>query len=390
MENKMPLPVERVKQWARAILLVILCAAGLGAALWFIATHQYTAWDFRNNLWGPVHLLVTGHSPYQVEQLFQNTNAVWMPTAVGTFFALGWLPEAQATNLWAVINVALYLIAIALSTHQTKPSVLWFTLGLIGMFVFPGFVSLIRLGQISVLIMTLMLAASRCITTPRPWIFGLCVAVAAAKPQLIVLPCIGMLYAIQRQHKFEGTKTFLLAVVIWSAALTIPLWIGYPAWISDFVGALGRNPEWMQPSAFTLLSFLYSTIGFLIWGVLAALAFWLNLRIWRQLPPERAVSWSLALTVLVTPYAWSWDFVLIIPLLVQLLFFLRPWLLRITLMAGYTGIIYLMMVQRVSGDNDDWRFWWVSWSLVGWGAAMWAVQMLLTKNRENTMNCQEL
>lgn len=158
----------------RLVLVGLVALSVLSAAVWFIITQSFTNWDFRNNLWGPTHLLLTGRSPYIISQLFTGSNSVWLPTSIGAYLPLGLLPEAQATNLWALI----------------------------------------------------------------------------------------------------------------------------------------------------------------------------------------------------TPYAWSWDFVLLVPLLVQTLFALKNGLLKLAFIAGYGLCIYLMIALRLSSDNNDWLFWWVPWLLMAWVVAM--------------------
>ncbi len=101
---------------AFAILLV-----GVAAYL-FLSRANLGAWDFRNNLWAPAHLLVGGRSPYLIESLFPGSNAVWMPTVIGAFFPLGWLTESQATALWVVISAGAYLSLIILSSGKARPA----------------------------------------------------------------------------------------------------------------------------------------------------------------------------------------------------------------------------------------------------------------------------
>jgi hypothetical protein len=334
----------------RNLILALMIVVAAGFALNFILTYELQRWDFRNNLWLPTHLLASGQSPYSVNQLDQATNAVWLPTAIGAYLPFGWLPEAQASNLWVLLTVAAYIALVALATGQTRPAPLWFTVALVAAAIFPAFVSLMRLGQFGVFAALFMLVAARCITPPRIVIAGLLVALATAKPQLILLPAFGLWCTYYFQYGRASAIKFSLSIAAWALLLLLPLWLGYPDWLADY-----------QPTAFVLLPLTFDGVGYVMWLLLAGAALAANVYLWKKLPPHQAMPWSLALNVLVMPYGWSWDFILLIPLLVQMLFTLHGWLPRLLLLAGYVGILYLMIQVRLSTDNSDWLFWWLPW-----------------------------
>lgn len=365
------------------ILIVgIVALMVLSAAVWFILTQAFTSWDFRNNLWGPTHLLLTGRSPYIISQLFTGSNSVWLPTSIGAYLPLGLLPEVQATNLWAVMNILLYGMVIWRSTQQRQPALIWITVAGVGMYIFPSFVSLVQLGQFGVLATFLMLMAARQSEVNRPLVAGLLVALATAKPQLILLPVLGLLIVFWKHGRGSAAR-FVVITAIWCVLMTLPLWVFYSDWIPGFRAALGSNPGWHQPSAFVLLPYHLGVLGVLIYGVLALGIFAANWRIWQVLPPTRAVAWSLALNLLITPYAWSWDFVLLVPLLVQTLFALKNGWLKLVFIAGYGLCLYLMIALRFSSDNSDWLFWWVPWVLMG------GIGLMATINRSVAINNQQ-
>lgn len=353
----------------RLVIVGLVALIVLSAAVWFIITQSFTSWDFRNNLWGPTYLLLTGRSPYIISQLFTGSNSVWLPTSIGAYLPLGLLPEAQATNLWAVMNVLLYGVIIWLSTQQKKPALIWLTLAGVGMYIFPSFVSLVQLGQFGVLATFLIMMAARQSKVNRPLLAGLLVALATAKPQLVVLPALGLLMVFWNHGRGSAAR-FVVMTALWCALMTLPLWLFYSDWIPGFRAALDSNPKWHQPSAFVLLPYHLGGLGAIFYGVLALGIFAVNWRIWQILPPTHAVAWSLALNLLITPYAWSWDFVLLVPLLVQTLFALKNWLLKMTFIAGYGLCLYLMITLRFSSDNNDWLFWWVPWLLMAGVVAM--------------------
>jgi hypothetical protein len=345
----------------RRMFILVLIVTILSVAAVFIFTQQITAWDFRNNLWGPTHLLVTGRSPYLIEQLFSGSNSVWMPTIIGALFPLGWLPESIATNLWLIasilITLALYVLAIQPFTD--RPPIGYTGVALIGAFLFPPFISHLILGQFSLFAALFMLLAVYLISRKQLFPAAFMIVLGATKPQLVVLPILGLFFAVYQEKGWRGLAILITACVGFALLLTLPLWIAHPNWIEGMFIALGRNPIWAHPSIFTLLRG-----SIVLWGILAVGAVTLNFVLWKRLPLNEAVTWSLALNLLITPYVWSWDFVLILPLLFQTLFRLRSWLAKSVLSIGYTGIWLGILNIRLNTEGDDVRFWWVCWALI--------------------------
>jgi hypothetical protein len=101
-----------------------------------------------------------------------------------------------------------------------------------------------------------------------------------------------------------------------------------------------------------------------VWAILFGAATLFNGRLWWQKPGLEALWWSLALTPLVSPFIWSWDFVLLLPLFVWCLFHLRSRVAQVILGAGYLVNWYLMMRVILTTDGSDHYFWWGSWFLM--------------------------
>lgn len=389
---------EEVASGFRPLLLrSLLFCAGLSALILcvvFVRTVELSAWDFRNNLWGPAHLLVNGQSPYDIAQLFTGSNAVWMPTVIGAAFPLGWLPEPTATSLWAVLNLTAYIALIALTLWLAadgdwlhhRPAPVWLAAALIGTLLFPPFVSLMVLGQVGVMVALLLMLAAVLIRS-RLWLSALFLVLAAAKPQLLVLAGPGLVAAAWRDHGWLGAAWLIRWGLLWSALLTLPLWIAHPGWLVDFRAALASNPGWGQPSTLTALRLALGTApGVIVWSGVSLLVMVFVLRGWLQgggAAQEDAVTmlWSLALTPLVTPYVWTWDFVLMVPALVWTLFRVPARSGRWLLVGGYVVAWLLTVYIRVTTDNSDLRFWWLSWLLVALIAASWLLARWLERQR---------
>jgi hypothetical protein len=350
---------------SRRLLGGIVLATIAAAVVWLVATSQIGGWDFRNNLWAPSHLLLRGKSPYDLSSLYELGNPVWLPMVIGAFFPLGVLPLPQAAMVWRLASLGVIVGIVWMVAEQKRPSLLPFTLGLLAIALYPRTIAHLQLGQFSLLAALLYLLSVRLVQRRKIGWAALPVALALAKPQLGILAVMGLIIMVYRQDKASGAGQFLLAVLGWCGLLVLPLFLLYPGWIPDFILSLRQNPSWLQPSLFSLLPIWLGWVGWVIWGLLFVLVVVAVSRFWWQQPGLEAMCWSLALTPLVSPYIWSWDFVLVLPLFVWGLFHWQRIGIRVWLLAGYLVSWALIMQVVLSSDGSDHHFWWGSWLLVG-------------------------
>jgi hypothetical protein len=356
---------------SRRLLGGFLLATIAVAVVWLVATSQIDGWDFRNNLWAPSYLLLQGESPYDLSNLYELGNPVWLPMAIGAFFPLGVLPLSQAAMVWRLASLGVIVGIVWIVSEQQRPSLLPFALGLLAMALYPRTIAHLQLGQFSLLAVLLYLLSLKLVQQRRIGWAALPVALALAKPQLGILAVMGLIILVYRRDKMRGLGRFFLAVGGWCLLLVLPLVLLYPGWLPDFLLALGRNPAWLQPSLFSVLPNWLGWWGWLIWGVLLLVMVGINGRIWWRRPGLVAMCWSLALTPLVSPYIWSWDFVLLLPLFVWGIFHWRRRATRGLLLVIYLVNWALMLWIILGTDGSDHRFWWGSWLLVAVMVAAW-------------------
>ncbi|MBI1800340.1 MAG: DUF2029 domain-containing protein, partial [Chloroflexi bacterium] len=275
--------------------VALLLITGLGIVV-FIKMPFLTAWDFRNNLWGPAYLLLHGRSPYDIAALFQCCNAVWFPMIIGLLFPLGWLAQSEATNLWLIANLAMLIAVVWLSLRARRPPLRFLTTALILAFIFPSTVSHLVLGQLTLAVVLLALIVARLtlpprpepdprldrglskgVEGPRPMLAGAMAALALAKPQLAILFIPGLMLTFARIGGRRAVALFLTAITATTALLVLPLYAGYPAWPDDFLATVRATPEWAHPSLLTLLDSHLGTLGLIVWGIIFAAGFGLNL-----------------------------------------------------------------------------------------------------------------
>ena len=359
----------------RRLISTLLIVAVLAGTAMLVLNWRATSWDFRNNLWGPAYQLIHGKNPYLLDDLFRFGNPIWMPTIIGALFPLGWLTEHQATALWFLASLLCLVVIYRLSTRpsegQSKVSLGLMTGLLIGGFGFVPTISHLVLGQFSLFAVVLMLLAVYAVQR-RQWVLtGILIALATAKPQLILLPVLGLAVYAWHQGRWSALLRLGLSGTVTSAVLTLPLWIASPDWLNGMQIAFSRNLQWAQPSSLVAFRFLMGDgIGIALWGLLLVVAIIITVWMWgytsrsgqgRHIDPITAMSWNLMLTLLVSPYAWTWDFVLILPLWFRLMAITPSWWARGVLLLGYVVTWGGAVAIRLSTDSDEIRFWWFPW-----------------------------
>ena len=347
-------------------LLAILVGFILVLLALFITSFPYPAgWDFRNNLWAPSFLLVNGQSPYNITVLYEIGSAVWMPVAIGMFWPLGYLPLQQASNLWWIFTLISLIAIVWLSSGYQRPPKYLFTVTLILAFLFPPTISHFSLGQITVLICFLFMVLSIYGQKLHPLLIAILIALTLSKPQLAIFILPGYIYSYIKENGSSQAVKLIFLIFLSIGILSIPLFIYYPRWIIDFFQNLMENPDWAHPSSLFLLRTNFNRIGEILWYMLLFLVSGINLWLWTRLPKRDAAVWSLALTTLVTPYIWSWDFVLLIPLIVSYLFNKKQkssvWLIYFAYFSCWGVIAYMKLTGRISDE----LYWWVPWYLIG-------------------------
>lgn len=342
--------------------LLLLALAALAMFFSFRPITQSQT-DFYNNLWAPVHLLIQGESPYNTTPLQPDLPALWMPTAVGFFSFLGYFKFDIARQIWFLLNIAglAALIYLSIPAARTVPVLL---AGIFLAYFFPPTINHFVLGQVSIISALCLFLSVKWIER-MPWLSALFLALGMTKPQIGIFFLFGISIYQFHQNGFKGLFHYGLKTFLMAFALCVPLFIAEPDWIPDFIASLQANtPDWTHPSILSQLDSLVGGWKYILWGALFLGVLWLIAWLWKNSTPHLAALWTLALTVLITPYVWSWDFVLLLPLLIYLLS-KANWKGRILLVIGYCLIWAGIAVIQLSENFHNSRFWWVPISFIG-------------------------
>lgn len=319
--------------------------------------------DFYNELWGPTRLLTKGQSPYHTASLNPILPAVWLPMVIGVFSPLGLLNAEIAARVWFIVNVLELLLMIGWSLRGKWTVYSTVLVGFL-VFFFPPVLNHILLGQFAITAIVCLLASAHFAEKRNDWLAAFLLALGLAKPQLGILAVFGLGVHYFRIGGFKlllrfGAQTFLAAVL-----MSLPLFIAYPAWIPDWIASAQSNYTWIQPSLFSTLTQFFGASGTIPWALVALGGCIICLHIWKNNPPLPAMTWSLALTLIISPYLWSWDFVLLLPLWVETFAeanWKRKIFLFVTYLIGWLGFAY---VQHLPDSSNDMFWWFPLWFLV--------------------------
>lgn len=292
-----------------------------------------------------------------------------MPTAVGMFFPLGFFLPETASSVWFLLNAAGLNALVFLSIPQPRSSGALLAGMLFAVF-FPPFFHHILLGQISILSALFLMAAVGFAEQRRDWAVACFLAAGLPKPQIGFLILLGLGQFYFQRGGIESVIRFGVKTLTAALAMCLPLFFAEPNWMPDWLASLRANQvAWMHPSILFPLRQALGTWGYLPWACLTAGTLWVVCWLWKTQPPRAAAIWSLALTLLITPYVWSWDFVLLLPLFIYA-FRRGGWQQRIMLAAGYVLGWAGMAALQLSANDHNSRFWWAPlWFLLLVGAA---------------------
>ena len=342
-----------------SVYFIILSLLTIFCLIWhFLDALSFRSWDFRSNLWGPAYLLIHQYSPYRIEFLFPKQGALWLPMAIGVFFPIGWLSEADATRLWLILNIVeiVAIVIFSLEWRKIQPLLLGSMLALV--FLFPPTIAHLWLGQFSVTAIFSMWLALWLLKTQHENSASFFLALAFSKPQLTILFALGLIIYYASNWGLKRACIFGIKVLAWAAVMTIPLFIGYPGWLADLLVNFRSNPNWATPSLYNQMQTAWGNIGLMAWGVLAIIILAINFILWKRLETTEAAVWCFALTPLVSTYIWSWDFVILLPLLA---FSAR--VLQFQTKIVFTSGIYFLLASYVQDQHQ--QQYWKSAVLVG-------------------------
>lgn len=341
----------------------ILLTLILGAVT-FIMPHNPVT-DFEVNLWFPANRLLQGTSPYQdLVPTWHGLKAVWFPSTVGAFVWLGVLPLPTAQTIWLFLTTVCLLCSV-LFIVPLKRTPLWQILLVgLGVSLFPATIVHYTLAQVTIIVIFALLLCQRLIEEERYVLAAILLAAVSAKPQLLVLPIMGFALYIMQTAGWQGLARMAIVGITASVIFTLPLWLADRNWITGLFENLSNNPAWLQPTLLDVLQEMLGGAALLLYLPFVVLLFVINWRIWSRYAPSVAILWSMALNVVQSPYMWSWDFVMVLPLLIHTFVNERD-KMGYSLYIGAYLIIWLGTIFIRAQDSNEFFAWWVPYVALG-------------------------
>ncbi len=249
---------------------------------------------------------------------------------------------------------------IVISARRVSAPLFFVAIMALGLGVFPSTATHFRLGQISMVVCVILFVVSEYHQKIKPGLIGCLLAISLVKPQLIVLFFPVFITVLIRDGGVRKVIKVLSLTLFWFLISIIPLFLLSPGWIRDFVQNLVDNPGWAYPTFYTILRTILpsDTLPMILAIILLFIGIGITIAISYRLEQNEALLWSMAFTPVFSPVVWSWDFVLIYPLLLHLVFDRKYLLTSNIVLIGFVIclVLYITMVQLGYAD-DRYGFW---------------------------------
>jgi hypothetical protein len=311
----------RIRWLLIAALLVVAGVLAARGALW------YQTGDFFC-LYSGGRSIDLGHDPYDAEWWKSATGGLYLDPRRGdvtsscaarfayplwTAVALapfGWLPVELAASLW---------MALSISAAIFGASWLWRAYdgrrryaGVFAAIVFTSqpFTVLLVGGQITGVLVGLLGIAALSIARLRERAAGVSLALLALKPQLFVLVLPVMLARLF----IDGRPRIAASAAAVAAAMVVAPMAFVLAWPVEWLSGVGPSRIGIAGLLPTAWGFAADVLGNALWGVpLCAALLGTSALLARRVDPLALLALSLPLSLVITPHAWSYDFLVLAP-----------------------------------------------------------------------------
>jgi hypothetical protein len=353
----------------QAVWLVPLLVFILGLMVWanyrYLRTYRYVHRDFMS-LWGGGRALLEGGDPYDPwdwASLRFRYGSKWFPDPRNPFplwtaivllpysaLPFGWGAAAWLATWQVFLGICVYGLAVTLGGR--RPSLVDFALLLLGAYTFRSSLVTFLNGQITVGLLLVLTLFIWFMHRRRPVAAGVSLAFIILKPNpfLLFAPVMLLWLLWRRQWRvlLGGATTVLAALVI--------TWLVLPGWLFEWLGAAEKTVAAYQTPTLWGVAGSFSLgwaplIGLLLVVGVTAVIGWLIIR---TDPADVGLVTSLAVvgSLLVTPYAWAYEqMLLLVPLILVFSRLRRRWLARLV----WIGMVMVLpwILFRSSAINDN-------------------------------------
>lgn len=365
-----------------SILFVII----IGVFLAFIVPNGRVGWGENDFLryWTASKIFITGGNPYNFESLHQmqktikpdldtqgEGDKVWNPPWLMLLLSpLTIFNFNIATKIWILINISLITISLFLlweivfEPNDRKGLILVYGAG----FLFSNTIDLIRLGQISSLLLIGLVITIWCLQKKFFYWVGFGILLLTIKPQVTYLVLLVILIWVIRNKQWG----VIVGLVISGMVSIIVVSIIFPDWLSSYLQTIFTLP-YSQIYTSTLGSFVEVKFGLnhlkYLGLILIPLAFPLSKYV-DKVGWLTVLNLSLVISIPLAPYGFNFDHILLLPALVQMISWIRnrelPAIHALVITAGLL-IIFLSLIYltNIIGAVPYYWFVWPSILLAG-------------------------
>ena len=336
-----------------------------------IITHNYAptigAHDFIR-YWSASRLLITGGNPYDANSLltlqkascpnlrFHEKDVVetWNPPWLLLIMApLAILPFELSVRLWIFLSIFFLVLALfltsemALGSHYKR----LFPLILVAGFLFPNTLVMIKMGQISSLVLISLILGILFIQKKKDWLSGATLFFATIKPHLVYLVLMVILVWAIRKRRWK----IWVGMALTGLFSSFIVWLILPDWPEIYMKKLFRMPYY-DIYCSTLGSFVDSVVGINYFGyigiLLLPLAFPLSKLILRD-GWLTAINLSLTGSIPLSPYGFNFDHVLLLPGVTELIAWIArkelpirvAWVIGVGLIITYGVLTWMVTIH---------------------------------------------
>jgi hypothetical protein len=354
--------------------IVGICIAFLIISVWIVSTQDYADTDFFS-FWLAGYSIRVGEDPYDAEWwtlAHDMFGAEWIsdatflyPLPLAIFFIpLGFFSLKQAFVLWIFLSQWMILLASVLLLRRENWSMnkKYFLPILVGIFLFrPVILTMFhgQLGAFFLLILVIMLI----LWANHKWLLGgLLLPLLALKPSfgLLIGAMLGIWLIAQKKW------TALAGVLVACFGLCLLGWLYNPTWISEFLaigsGKLGQTfgyspTVWGVSGQLCSQSRICTVIfGGLFGGLLLIAYFYMLLKSADNLSSTMGMSLIIPIALLVTPYGWAYDqILLIIPILIVIMAMTSrgfPYIVpaALFLLISLLALVFVLLAMEIEYD----------------------------------------
>lgn len=274
-----------------------------------------------------------------------------------------WVQFDVAANLWLMTNIVFLLFSILVIWQLLFPinnvGAKWLWVPLLAAALFPSTIVSFIFGQVNLLVLGGLVGFLAFYAHGRDTASGLALALTMFKPHLVYLVVPIIILHSWRQHRWKVSLAFF-GLLILSTVIVIVL---RPTFFADYFQgtASGNLLAWETATTVTYLSIV---TGWLWIRLIAVVLLPLTLLVWFY----RGANWNLMYisqvgilaSIITMPFGWSYDFVLLLLPLVQVL----VWTITKTLLYNERLIILALLLivyvlyyfQRIATPSELYFF----------------------------------